>query len=136
MKIHRNDNYVDYEAEEEAEILQVKISGLKAELKTELIYTGEEQKLLKEGEGIDRGVSGLKPNDKVEYRCLFYEESEQEKDWKDDNEGWNTDEPVGLNAGIYKVQIRVTRNNNYKTTYIELNPTQITVKKAYQKMIL
>ena len=134
VKIHRNDNYVDYEAEEEAEILQAEISGLKAELKTELIYTGEEQKLLKEGEGIDRGVSGLKPDDNVEYRCLFYEESEQEKDWKDDNEGWKTDEPVGLNAGIYKVQIRVTRNNNYKTTYIELNPTQITIKKASQKI--
>lgn len=121
VKIHRDDNYNDFRVTGNAQISASDIEGLSAVLETKLVYTGKDQPLIKE-------ITGTEPTDKVEYRVRF--ENEAWSEWF----AWSDTEPVGNAAGRYTVNIRVTRNENYSTTEIVLDPAEITITKVDQQI--
>lgn len=121
IKIHRNDNYNDLSVTGNAQILASDIEGLSAVLEADLIYTGEDQPLIKE-------ITGTEQGDTVECRVKY--EDEEWSDWT----AWSDTEPTGNAAGRYTVNIRVTRNKNYNTTEIVLDPTEITIVKKEQQI--
>ena len=128
VKVHRNDNYNDFELEGTSEILAIPIEGLSASLKTDLEYTGSPQSLVKE-------IIGTEDGDKIEYKLeyKFGEDSEESSDEEDWIEITDIAEITGTDAGKYIVQIRVKREN-YKTTYIDLNPAETTIQQAKQEI--
>lgn len=121
VKVYRNDNYNDFSVTGNAQIAASDIEGLSASLETNLVYTGKDQPLIKE-------ITGAEPTDKVEYRVRFEEEAWSE--WF----VWPDTEPVGNAAGKYTVNIRVTRNENYSTTEIVLDPAEITIARLGQQI--
>lgn len=90
-------NYKDYVENVTAKINPTSIEGLTVQAKENLVYTGSAQELV-------IGVSGTQVGDKIEY--------------SKDNTNWTENIPTGENAGEYTVYTRVTRNNNFKVTYL------------------
>lgn len=124
VKVHRSDNYVEFESSYTAKINQVEIEGINVILENDLIYSGQAQKLVKK-------VEGIEDDDKVEY-SMDNGESWQEANLEKIFKGYTLAGPEGTDVGTYNILIKVSRGDNYKTKEIELNPSTVTISKAYQ----
>lgn len=117
VKVHRDDNYNDFEETCTASISKSDIKGLSAEL-----YSGTYDRT--SYDAVTK-VKGTKNGDIIEYRLKKFSENTEE-DWSE----WSTTIPKVKDAGIYIVGIRVTRTNYNKTEVTELNPEKVEIKKA------
>ena len=112
IKIHRNENYADFEKTYTAKINAVDIDNLSAEL-----YSGTYDGNMHEAV---TDIKGKKDGDKIEYKL---------------NDGaWSQTNPKVVDAGEYKVQIRVTRTNYNVTTIQTLKPRTVIISKKKQPL--
>lgn len=112
IRIHRDDNYEDFEKTYQAKINATDITGLSA-----VLYSGTYD--AKEHKAVEN-IKGFKSGDIVEY--------------KKNDEDWSEKEPVVKDAGKYTIQIRVTRTNYNVTTVEMLDPAVVEIKKAKQSL--
>lgn len=120
VKVERNPNYTEFTTTGQAEITRVDIEGLSVKLNTGLVYDGTDKELVDIS-----SWTGLESGDKVEYSYSFNNGSMS---------AWSADVPKGNAAGIYVVEIRVERNDNYNVTTVTLNPGETTITKAEQSI--
>lgn len=131
LTVERNANYEVFHGEVTAEITASDIDGLSAKLAEGLVYTGKEQILLAKDDGGEY-ISGLEKNDVV-YFIVGTDNAKvmSSTEWVK----WEKESlPVGTNAGNYTVRIKVVRAN-YNDAEITLDPAEVTIAKADQKLV-
>lgn len=131
LTVERNANYAVFHGEVTAEIAASNIDGLSAKLAEGLVYTGKEQILLAKNDSGEY-ISGLEKDDVV-YFIVGTDNAKvmSSTEWVK----WEKESlPVGTNAGNYTVRIKVVRAN-YNDAEITLDPAEVTIAKADQKLV-
>ncbi len=107
VKVER-ENYETYEEKVKAVINPVDIRGLTAAVRSGLVYNGQDQELLDK-------IIGLKDGDRVSFVVSALGDEPQSKEW---TEWTEENRPRACDAGIYKVRIKVERDNYNETEII------------------
>ncbi len=107
VKVER-ENYETYEEKVKAVINPVDIRGLTAAVRSGLVYNGQDQELLDK-------IIGLKDGDRVSFVVSALGDEPQSKEW---TEWTEENRPRACDAGIYKVRVKVERDNYNETEII------------------
>lgn len=102
------ENYETYEEKVKAVINPVDIRGLTAAVRSGLVYNGQDQELLDK-------IIGLKDGDRVSFVVSALGDEPQSKEW---TEWTEENRPRACDAGIYKVRVKVERDNYNETEII------------------